>query len=77
MEVPRLAVKSELELPAYAIAIATRDLSRICELHHSSPQCLIPDLLIKAKDRTLILMDTSRICFHCSREADKSLQELF
>ena len=41
MEVPRLGVQSELQLPAYARATATRDLSRICDLHHSSRQCRI------------------------------------
>ena len=29
MEVPRLGVQSELQLPAYATATATRDLSRV------------------------------------------------
>ena len=36
MEVPRLGVESELHLPSYATATATRDLSRVCDLHHSS-----------------------------------------
>ena len=36
MEEPRLGVKSELQLPAYTTAIATRDLDRIGSLHHSS-----------------------------------------
>ena len=30
MEVPRLAVKSELQLPAYTTAIAMQDLSHVC-----------------------------------------------
>ena len=34
-EVPRLGVKSELQLPAYTTATATPDLSCICELHHT------------------------------------------
>ena len=41
MEVLRLGVKSELQLPA--TAIATWDLSRICHLNHSSRQRQIPD----------------------------------
>jgi len=42
MGVPRLGVQSELQLPAYATAIATtQDLSHICNLHHSSWQCQI------------------------------------
>ena len=36
MEVPRLRVKLELWLPAYATATAMWDLSHICKLHHSS-----------------------------------------
>ena len=35
----------------------TWDLSRICNLHHSSWKCWIPDPLRKARDRTHILMD--------------------
>ena len=38
MEVPRLGVESELQLPTYTTAIAMPDLSRICDLHHSSWQ---------------------------------------
>ena len=36
---PRLGIKSELQLPAYAIATATPDLSGICDLCHSLQQC--------------------------------------
>ena len=39
MEVPRLGVESELQLPAYTTATATRDPSCICNLYHSSRQC--------------------------------------
>ena len=35
MKAPRLEVKSELQLPAYTTATATKDLSCICDLHHS------------------------------------------
>ena len=62
MEVPRLEVKSELQPPAYTVA--TQDWRHICKLHHSSRQHQIPDPLIKARDWTCILMDTSRIHFH-------------
>ena len=41
MEVPRLGVESELQLPAYATATAMPDLSCVCDLHHSSWQCWI------------------------------------
>ena len=64
MGVPRLGVKSELQLPAYAIATATSDLSRVCDLHHSSRQGQILNPLNEARDRTQILMDTSQICYH-------------
>ena len=36
MEVPRLGVQLELQPPAYTRAIAMRDSSRVCDLHHSS-----------------------------------------
>ena len=38
MEVPRLGVQSELQLPAYTTATATWDLSHICDLHGSLQQ---------------------------------------
>ena len=66
MEVPRLRVESELQLPAYTTAIARLDLSPVCDLHHSSWQHQIPDPLSEAWDRTCILMDTSWICFRCT-----------
>ena len=43
------------------VATATQDLSRI-----SSQQCRIPNPLSKARDQTCIIMDTGRICFHCT-----------
>ena len=33
MEVPRLGVELELQLPTYATATAISDLSHICDLH--------------------------------------------
>ena len=35
VEVPRLGIQSELQLPAHTTATATWDPSRICDLHHS------------------------------------------
>ena len=52
MEVRRLEVKLELQLPAYVTATATWDPSHDCNLHHS--QILNP--LSKARNRTRILM---------------------
>ena len=51
MEVPRLGVESELQLPAYTTAIATPDPSHVCDLHHSSQQCRILNPLSKARDQ--------------------------
>ena len=39
MEVPRLGVESEVQLPANTRATATRDPSHLCDLHHSPQQC--------------------------------------
>ena len=63
IEVPRQGVKSELQLPANTTAAATPDPSHVCNLHHSSRQCRITNLLTEARDRTCILMDISRIRF--------------
>ena len=68
MEVPRLGVKLDLQLLAYTTATATAacDLNHICDLHHSSWQCWIPNPLSEARDQICILMDTGQICFHCT-----------
>ena len=66
MEVPRLGVQLELLLPVYGRATATPDLSRICNLHHSSRQRRILNPLSKARDQTYILMDASQIRFLCT-----------
>ena len=50
MEVPRLGAELELEPPAYTIATVTWDLSRVCDLHHSSQQCRILNPLSEARD---------------------------
>ena len=62
MEVPRIGVESELQLPAYTTATATPDLSHICDLHHSSQQCQTFNPPDEARDQTRILMDTSWVC---------------
>ena len=61
MEVLRLGVESELQLLADTTATATRDPSRICDLHRSSRQRGILNPLSWARDRTCIVMDTGRI----------------
>ena len=66
MEVPRLGVKSELQVPVYTTATARRDLGCICDLHHSSQQRRILNSLSEARDRTHSLMVPCRIRFCCA-----------
>ena len=61
MEVSRLGDELELYLLAYATAIATQDLSHVCNLHHSSWQLQILNPLSEARDGTCILMNTSQV----------------
>ena len=70
MQVPRLGVESELQLQAYATAIATRDSSHVCNLRHSSWQHQFLNPLSKARDQTRILMDTSRVCNQLSHNGN-------
>ena len=66
MEIPRLGLKSELQLLAYATAIAMWDPSHACDLYHSSWPHRILNPLSEARDQTHILMDISQIRFHCA-----------
>ena len=66
MEISRLAVEWELQLPDYTTATAMPDLSHICDLHHSSWQHQILNPLIKLRDQTHNLMVPSQIRFHCT-----------
>ena len=50
----------------YITATATRNQSRVCDLHHSSLQCQILNPLSETRNRTLNLMVPSQICFHCA-----------
>ena len=52
MQVPRLGVESELQLPAYTTATATWDPSCVFHPHHSSQQRRLLNPLIEARDRT-------------------------
>ena len=54
------------QIRAYITATAMQDLSRICNLHHSSQQCQILNPLSEARDRTSVLMDTSWIRYCCT-----------
>ena len=53
MEIPRLGVEPELQLPAYTTATATWDLSCICELYHSLQQRQILNPLREARESNL------------------------
>ena len=59
MEVPRLGVELELQLPAYTRASETWDPSRIDNLCCSLQQCQTLSPLTRARDQTCILMDIS------------------
>ena len=61
MEIPRLRVQSELQLPAYDTATAKPDPSCIFDLHNSSQQHRILNPVSGARDWTCILMDTSQV----------------
>ena len=62
VEVCRRGVESELQLPAYTTATAMLDLSCVLDLHHNPWQCRILNPRSEARDRTCILMETSRVC---------------
>ena len=66
MEVPRLGVKLELQLPAYTTATATPDSSHVCDIHHSSRQCQIFNPSSEARDWTCNLMVSGWIRFRCA-----------
>ena len=67
MEVPRLGVELELQLPAYTTtAIAVLDLSCVCGLYHSSWQHRILNPLSEARDWTWVLMNASWVHYHGS-----------
>ena len=51
------------QIRAYPTATAMQDLSHVCSLHHRSWQHQIADPLSEPRDRTRILMNTSRIHF--------------
>ena len=59
MEVSRLGVELELQLPAYNTSAL--DPRCICDLLLSLQKCQIFNPLSKTRDETLILMDTSQV----------------
>ena len=61
MEIPKLVVKSELQLPTFTTAPAMPDLSHNRDLHRSLQQHQILNPLNKVMDRTRVLMDISQV----------------
>ena len=72
MEVPGLWVELELQLLAYVAATTMPDLSCVFNLHRSSWQHRILKPLSEAKDQTLVLRDTSRVCYRCTYNENSS-----
>ena len=70
MEVPRLGVELELQLPAYTTATATPDPSHICSLHHSSWQRWILNPLNETRNQAHILRDTGWILNPLSQDGN-------
>ena len=64
MEVLRLGVELELQLPAYTTATTTPNLSCVCNLHCSSLHFQILNPLSRAKVWTHVLMDSSWSRYH-------------
>ena len=60
MEVPRLGVASELQLPAHTTATATPDPSCVSDLRYSSRQEWILNPLSKARDGTCVLTEDKK-----------------
>ena len=63
MELPRLGVELELQLPANGTAIKMQDPSLVCDLHHSLEQHQILNPLSEARDQTHVLLDVSQVCY--------------
>ena len=57
MEVPRLGVELELQLPAYATAAAMPDPSQICNYTTAQVKRWVLNPLREARVQTCILMD--------------------
>ena len=63
MEVSRLEVEWELQVPAYATATVNMGSNLVCGIHCSSRQRWILNPLNEARDRTYDFMDTSQVCY--------------
>ena len=58
-----LGVESHLHLLACTTTTAITKPSLVCDLHHSSQQHWILNLLIEVRDQTYILMGTRWVCY--------------
>ena len=78
MGVLKLGVESELQLPACTTATATaaQDPSRVCGPHHSSQPRRILNPLSEARDRSYILVHTSRVCYCWATRTSPIIQGL-
>ena len=76
MELPRLGAEWELQLLTCATATAMWDLSHVCDLHHSTGQRWIPNLLREARDGTHILMNTRWVLNPLSHNGNSNLDHL-
>ena len=61
---PGSQARSWIGATAAGLHHSSQDLSRICDLHHSSQQCWILHPLSQTRDWTHILTDTSRVHYH-------------
>ena len=77
MELPRLGIELELQPLASTTATATRDLSHVWDLHHSSRQRRILNPRSEARDGTRILTDPSCVRFHSRPGPQQELQTWF
>ena len=73
MEVLRLGVELELQLPAYTTTTAMPDLSHICDRYCSPQQHQTLNPLSEARDQTCILMDTSQVLNLLSHKGNSKL----
>ena len=77
IEVPRLGVESELQLPVHITATAIPDLSHICDLHQSLRQCqIVVNPLSEARDRTGVHLDTSHVLNLLSHNGNSGMKHL-
>ena len=73
MEVPKLGVELELQLPAYTTATATPDLGCVFDLCQSSRQRRILNPLSEARERACTLTDTGQVLNPLSHDRNSKM----